>query len=390
MSYILRFTKNFRSHALALLTLFSFPAIATAGLQLIPDPPAIGASGYILVDANSGEVIAKNNDNERIEPASLTKIMSTYVIADAIDQGKISLDDEVTISKKAAEMGGSRMFIQAGAKIRLEQLLKGMIVQSGNDATVALAEHVAGDEENFVKKMNEVAVKLDLRDTHYMNATGLPNDDHYTSPHDISTLAVALIHNHPNQYKYYSLKEFTYNGVKQFNRNQLLWKDDSVDGINTGYTDSAGYCLSVSAKRGTMRLISTVVGAKSKSARIAENQKLLNYGFRFFETHKLYSANDKLTEVKIWKGTEDLLPLGITEDLFVTIPRGQYDKLVASMSINSVIVAPAITGDVYGSVNVDLGTKTVAKRDLVALDNVAQGRFWHNLMDTVVLWWKSL
>jgi len=390
MSYILLFTKYLRPYTLVLLTVIGCSATANASMQLIPDPPAIGASGYILVDANSGEVIAKNNANERIEPASLTKIMTTYVIADAIDEGKISLDDEVTISKKAAGMGGSRMFIQAGGKVRLEQLLKGMIVQSGNDATIALTEHVAGDEDNFVKKMNDAAVKLGLRDTHYMNATGLPNDDHYTSPHDISTLAVALIHNHPNQYKYYSLKEFTYNGVKQINRNQLLWKDDSVDGINTGYTDSAGYCLSVSAKRGTMRLISTVVGAKSNSARIAENQKLLNYGFRFFETHKLYSANDKLTEVKIWKGTEDLLPLGITEDLFVTIPRGQYDKLVASMSINSIIVAPVSAGDVYGSVNVDLGTKTVAKRDLVALGNVAQGRFWHNLIDTVVLWWKSL
>jgi len=390
MSYLLLFTKKFRHCALAVSILFAIPALAHASLQLIPDPPAIGASGYILVDANSGEVIAKYNANERIEPASLTKIMTTYVIAEAIDDGKISLDDEVLISKKAAGMAGSRMFVQAGSKVRLEQLLKGMIVQSGNDATVALAEHVAGDEENFVKKMNEMAVKLELRDTHYMNTTGLPNDDHYTSPHDISTLAVALIHNHPNQYKYYSLKEFTYHGVKQFNRNQLLWKDDSADGINTGYTDSAGYCLSVSAKRGNMRLISTVVGAKSKAARIAENQKLLNYGFRFFETHKLYSANDKLTEVKIWKGTEDLLPLGITEDLFVTIPRGQYDKLVASMSINSVIVAPASLGDVYGTVNVDLGTKTVAKRDLVALDNIDQGKFWHNLIDTIVLWWKSL
>lgn len=375
---------------LAALCLILIPGYALAELQLIPDPPVIEASGYILMDANSGVVIAKNNSNERIEPASLTKIMASYVVADAIKSGKISLTDEVLISKKASAMAGSRMIIQAGAKINVELLLKGMIVQSGNDATIALAEHVAGDEDNFVVKMNETAAKLDLRDTHYANATGLPNDEHYSSPHDISQLGVALIQNHPDIYKYYSIKEFTYNGIKQFNRNQLLWKDDSVDGINTGYTDSAGYCLSVSAIRGSMRLVSTVVGAKNKAARITENQKLLNYGFRFFETHKLYASNDKLTEVKIWKGLEDNLPLGITQDLYVTIPRGQYEKLVASMSINSTIVAPASAGDVFGTVNVNLGTKTVAKRDLVALDDVPQGQFWHNLIDSVMLWWKKV
>ena len=357
-----------------------------AALQRIPEPPPINAVGYILIDANSGEIIAKNNANERMEPASLTKMMASYIVANAIKQGKASLTDNVKISKKAWQMKGSRMFIEVDKTIELEKLLIGMIVQSGNDATVALAEHIAGDEESFVKLMNEAAKQLGMYDTNFVNATGLPHEEHFSTPRDMTMLGLALIRDFPEHYKYYAMKEYTYNKIRQFNRNQLLWRDDSVDGIKTGHTESAGYCLVASAKRGNMRLISTVLGTKSKDARSSESQKLLTYGFRFFETHKLYSANDELTKVRIWKGQSESLPLGIEQDLYITIPRGQYDKLDASMSINSKIIAPAARGNVYGSVIINLGTKQVAKRDLISLDDVAPGSVWHNLVDTVNLW----
>lgn len=374
---------------LFILTIGIQPVNSLAALQRIPDPPPINAVGYILIDASSGEIIAKNNANERMEPASLTKMMTSYIIARAMKQGKISLTDKVKVSKKAWQMKGSRMFIEVDKIIELEKLLKGMIVQSGNDATIALAEHVAGDEESFVKMMNDTAKKLGLLDTHFVNTTGLPHEEHYSTPRDMTMLGLALIRDFPEHYDYYQQKEYTYNGIKQFNRNQLLWRDESVDGIKTGHTESAGYCLVASAKRGNMRLISTVLGTKSKEARSSESQKLLTYGFRFFETHKLYSSNDKLTQVKVWKGDSESLPLGITEDLYITIPRGQYDKLDASMTINSTIVAPVTQGQIFGNVVINLGTKQVAKRDLISLDDVSKGSFWHNLVDTVNLWLKD-
>ncbi|WP_455367032.1 D-alanyl-D-alanine carboxypeptidase family protein [Kaarinaea lacus] len=372
-----------------LLTLLAFSSYSHASLQRIPEPPNINAVGYILLDMYSGQVIAKNNANERMEPASLTKMMSSYIVAKAIKAGKVSLTDDVKISKKAWQMKGSRMFVEVGNTVPLEKLLIGMIVQSGNDATVALAEHVAGDEESFVKQMNETAQEMGLRDTHFVNATGWPHEEHYSTPRDMAMLGMALIRDFPEHYKYYSRKEYTYNKIKQFNRNQLLWKDDSVDGIKTGHTESAGFCLVSSAKRGNMRLVSTVLGTKSKAARTTETQKLLTYGFRFFETHKLYSANDQLTDVKIWKGDAESLPLGISEDLYITIPRGQYDKLDASMSINATIVAPVINGETLGSVNIMLGSQLLAKRDLISLSSVNQGSFWHNLIDSVKLWWNN-
>ena len=361
----------------------------SAELQRIPEPPPVNAIGYILIDASSGEVIAKNNANERMEPASLTKMMTSYVVANAVKQGKVSLSDKVKISEKAWRMKGSRMFIEVGKIIEFEKLLNGMIVQSGNDATIALAEHVAGDEESFVKQMNETAKKLGMLDTNFVNATGLPHEDHFTTPYDMTLLGLALIRDHPDHYAYYSKKEYTYNGIKQFNRNQLLWRDETVDGIKTGHTDSAGYCLVASAKRGNMRLISTVLGTRSSDARSSESQKLMTYGFRFFETHKLYSANDQLTQVKIWKGNTDSLSLGIDQDLYITIPRGQYDKLDASMSINSTIVAPVAKSEAFGNVIINLGTKQVAKRQLIALNDVSEGSFWHNLIDTINLWLKN-
>ncbi|HEY5603347.1 MAG TPA: D-alanyl-D-alanine carboxypeptidase family protein [Gammaproteobacteria bacterium] len=371
------------------MTLSAFAGGSHASLQHIPDPPAINAVGYILLDTSSGQVIAKNNANERMEPASLTKMMTSYMVAKALSTGKINITDEVTVSKKAWGMPGSRMFIEVGKKIPLETLLIGMVVQSGNDATIALVEHVAGDEESFVKSMNETAQEIGLADTHFVNATGLPHDDHYSTPRDMAMMGMALIRDFPEHYQYYSRKEFTYNKIKQFNRNQLLWKDDSVDGIKTGHTESAGFCLVASAKRGNMRLVSTVLGTNSDGARLAETQKLLAYGFRFFETHKLYSANDQLTDIKVWKGQPDTVPLGIAEDLYITIPRGQYDKLDASMSINATIIAPVSSGDILGNVNIMLGSQLVATRDLISLGSAVEGSFWHNLIDTVKLWWSN-
>ena len=237
--------------------------------------------------------------------------------------------------------------------------------------------------------MNEAAKKLGMLDTNFVNATGLPHEDHYSTPYDMTIMGLALIRDFPDHYAYYAKKEYTYNGIKQFNRNQLLWHDETVDGIKTGHTDSAGYCLVASAKRGNMRLISTVLGTRNSEARSSESQKLLTYGFRFFETHKLYSANDQLTQVKIWKGSTDSLPLGIDQDLYITIPRGQYDKLDASMSINSTIVAPVARSEAFGNVIINLGTKQVAKRQLIALNDVSEGSFWHNLIDTINLWLKN-
>lgn len=384
-------TNNLQKLIPALLVILSVIAVdsASATLQRIPEPPPIKATGYIMLDVASGEVIAKNNANERMEPASLTKMMASYVIASELKKGNVKLDDKVKISKKAWKMEGSKMFIEINKNVLFSDLMMGMVVQSGNDATVAMAEHISGSEEEFVKLMNAAAQRLGLADTHFVNATGLPNEDHYSTPRDLTYLGLALIRDFPEHYKLYSKKQFTYNGIKQFNRNKLLWKDDTVDGIKTGHTDSAGFCLVASAKRGNMRLVTTVLGTSSKSARISETQKLLTYGFRFFETHKLYSANDQLTEVKIWKGLSEKLPLGIAEDLYITIPRGQYDKLDASMRINATIVAPAAMGDVYGKVNVNLGSKVVAERDLISLSDMEPGSFWHNLVDSVKLWWKE-
>ena len=280
--------------------------------------------------------------------------MSAYVIEQELKLGNIKLEDEVKISEKAWRMGGSRMFVEVGTRVSVKELLLGVIVQSGNDATVALAEHVAGTEDAFVALMNEYAQILGMKDTHFANATGMPHKDHLTTARDLATLVNALIRDFPEQYEWYSVKELTYNGIKQYNRNKLLWQDKYVDGVKTGHTESAGFCLAASAQRGDMRLISVVLGTKSESARATESQKLLTFGFRFFETHKLYSAEESLTTARVWKGNVERISLGLSEDLYVTIPRGGYDKLKATMSIDTRIVAPAVKGKIYGMVNITL------------------------------------
>jgi len=356
-----------------------------AAPSLIPSPPRLAASGYVLMDYHSGQVLASENADERMEPASLTKMMTAYVVFHEIKAGHISLKDKVRISEKAWRMPGSRMFIEVGSTVSVEQLLKGLIIQSGNDAAVALAEFVAGSEDAFVPLMNAHAKRLGLTGTHFENSTGLPHKEHYTTPLDMARLASALIHDFPGHYSWYSVKKYTYNNITQSNRNLLLYRDDSVDGVKTGHTESAGYCLVSSAKRDDMRLISVVMGTHSEKARAQESQKLLNYGFRFYETHQLYKAHTPLKNMRIWKGENESLPLGLASELYVTVPRGQYKELNASLSVDKTIIAPVTEGQKLGNVSVKLGDETIVKRPLIALQNVAEGGIWQKIKDNALL-----
>ena len=370
---------------LKVLILLVISVLVSANVFAVIEPkaPKLAANSYILIDFNSNKVIAEKNSSKQIEPASLTKMMSTYVIENELKIGNINMTDEVLISKKAWKMPGSRMFVEVNTKVSVEKLLKGIIIQSGNDATVALAEFIAGSEDSFVSLMNEYARQLGMKGTHFVNATGLPHKKHYTTATDLAILVAAMVRNFPEHYSWYSEKVFTYNGIKQYNRNKLLWQDKYVDGVKTGHTDSAGYCLAASAIRDDMRLISVVLGTKSERARATESQKLLTFGFRFYETHRLYEASKSLTTAHIWKGEQDKLELGLASDLWVTIPRGLYGSLKATMSLDTKIVAPAKQGGVYGAVDVKLEGKPFVSRDLVALKDVKEGGFVGGLFDEV-------
>ncbi|MES9936240.1 MAG: D-alanyl-D-alanine carboxypeptidase family protein [Sedimenticola sp.] len=365
-----------------LLGLFCTSTLAAAP---VPAPPKIAASGHLLLDFDSGAVLAENNANEQLEPASLTKIMTAYVVLRELTEGNIKLDEMVRVSKKAWRAPGSRMFIEVGKQISVEQLLKGMIIQSGNDSSIALAEHVAGSEETFAALMNEHAQRLGMLNTNFVNSTGLPDKNHYTTANDIAKVAAATIREFPDYYGWYAVREFTFNDIKQHNRNKLLWRDDSVDGIKTGHTEAAGYCLVASAKRNGMRLISVVMGTKSENARAKESQALLNYGFRFYETHRLYGAGEALTQVRVWKGASEQLRLGLKEDLVVTIPRRQYKNLKPGMTIPPKIMAPMRKGQEVGKVKVMLGDRVVAESPLVALEGVEEGGIWQTVKDSALL-----
>jgi D-alanyl-D-alanine carboxypeptidase (penicillin-binding protein 5/6) len=371
-------------YTLTLLFLFCLTT-AQAAPTLIPSPPRLAATGYLLMDFKSGQILAESKADERMEPASLTKMMTAYSVFHELKANHIRIDDKVRISEKAWRMPGSRMFIEVGSTVSVEELIKGMIIQSGNDASVALAEFVAGSEDAFVPLMNVHAKTLGLTGTHFVNSTGLPDPNHYTTPRDMATLAMALIREFPEHYSLYSEKKYTYNKITQSNRSLLLYRDDSVDGVKTGHTESAGYCLVASAKRKDMRLISVVMGANSENARAQESQKLLNYGFRFFETHRLYTAGEALKQMRIWKGASDTLPLGLSDELFVTVPRGQYKDLEASLSVDKTIVAPAAQGQAFGTVDIHLGKELLAQRPLVALESVAEGSLWQQVKDNVML-----
>lgn len=374
-----------KSLALFMLVFFLPIPLLAANNLIIPASPTIAARGYFLMDFDSGQILTEKNADDRLAPASLTKIMATYVIFQELQAGQLTLDESVIISKKAWKTPGSKMFVEVNKHVSVEQLLKGVIIQSGNDASVALAEHVAGDEETFARLMNQHAQRLGMINSNFQNSTGLPTKNHYTTAHDLAILSQALIREFPDYYSWFQEKSFTFNNIKQNNRNKLLWRDDSVDGIKTGYTEKAGYCLVASAKRNNMRLISVVMGTHDQNARARENQNLLNYGFRFFETHKLYEANQKLTEAKVWKGETNTLPLGLNDDLYVTVPRRHYDDLKAVMSVDSKIIAPVGAGQTFGSIAITLKDETITKKPLIALSPIALGSIFQKLYDTVLL-----
>lgn len=355
-----------------------------AASALIPAPPQVSARAYLVMDADTGHLIAADRETERFPPASLTKMMTSYIVEYEISKGNISEEDLVLVSEKAWRTGGSRMFIQEGTQVKVGDLLRGVIIQSGNDASVALAEHIAGSERAFADLMNQHARLLGMENTHFMNATGLPAEDHYSSAEDLAKLAKALITRFPDQYAIYAQKYFTYNNIRQPNRNKLLWRDDSVDGIKTGHTEEAGFCLVASAKRDGMRLISVVMGTDSEEARARESQKLLSYGFRYYRTHQLYEAGDVLKDTKVWAGARDQVRLGLTEDLAVTVPRGKTDQLEATLELDKVIKAPVAQGEELGRVRVTLDGETVTSVPLVALEPVQEGglfkRIWHAIM----------
>jgi D-alanyl-D-alanine carboxypeptidase (penicillin-binding protein 5/6) len=361
-----------------------------ASPAIIPAPPQLAAQGYLLIDATTGTSLVEFNADQRLPPASLTKIMTSYVAAKEIERGTITLDDQVVVSIKAWRMEGSRMFIQEGTKVRLEDILRGIIVQSGNDASVALAEHVAGSEDAFADVMNQYAQQLGMTDTHFVNATGLPDENHYTTANDLSKLTVALINQFPEHYKTYSEKYFTYSEIRQPNRNRLLMRDSSVDGVKTGYTDAAGYCLVASAVRGEMRLLSVVMGASSEESRVAESQKLLTYGFRYFETVHLYRADEALRQVRVWGGQHGTVKLGLTADVVMTIPKGVRDQLQAEIQVQNEIHAPIGKGEQLGALTVSVPDKEDISVPLTALNGVQEAGFFARIWDSILLFFVSI
>jgi len=353
-----------------------------------PAPPIIGAKSYLLIDGTTGHELASLNPDSPLAPASLTKIMTTYVVFKALRQGQIHPDDEVTISEHAWRTPGSRMFIEVGTRVKIEDLLMGMIVQSGNDASVALAEHIAGTEGVFAQMMNQHAQQLGMLSSHFVNATGLPAEGHVTTARDLATLARALITEFPDYYARHSTKEFTYNDIKQSNRNSLLWRDPSVDGMKTGHTDDAGYCLVSSALRDGMRIISVVLGTSSTKARTEGSQALINYGFRFFETRLLYKAGEEITTARVWKSENITSRLGVLEDLYITVPRGSYERLESTLDIPALVEAPIASGQPVAQLKISLGANQLLSTPLRALDDNPTGSFWQRTKDSISLWFE--
>ena len=357
-------------------------AVQAAGA---PQPPEVDAKAHFLIDMHSERVLSASGADEPLEPASLTKMMTSYVVFAEMARGEFSLSDQVLVSEKAWRMGGSRMFIEVGTRVPVEALLMGLIVQSGNDAAVALAEFVAGDERTFADLMNRHARRLGMSGSHFMNSSGLPEPDHYTTVRDMALVAVALIRDFPEYYAWNAVREYEYGGISQRNRNTLLFRDESVDGLKTGYTRAAGYCLVASANREGMRLIAVVMGAESSRARARSAQSLLNYGFRFYETRRVYASDEKVTGVRVWKGDAEQLALGLHQDLYVTVPRGQYAEIDAKMEIATRLMAPVRAGEQHGVLRLALGQELTVERPLVALDDVAEGNLWQKVRDHVRL-----
>ena len=349
-----------------------------------PGAPNLQGTGYILIDATSGKIIAEKDANVRMPPASLTKLMSMYIVSGALKNAQLKLDDKVLISTKAWKTEGSRMFVKAGDEVPVIDLIKGVIVASGNDATVALAEHIAGTEEAFTDMMNQQAQILGMQNTHFMDSTGLPNPDHYSTAYDLALLTKAYIKNFPEDYAYYSEKTFSYGGIKQPNRNRLLTRyQQYADGLKTGHTSEAGYCLVGSAKKDGMRLITVVLGEPSDTARTEDSIRLMTYGFRFFETHKLFGSDKPVVNARVWKGDYTNTQLGIQQDMYVTLPAGQYKKLLPTLTLKNPLQAPLEKGKTYGSINITLNGQVIASEPLIALEDNPQGGFIRRATDTV-------
>ena len=374
----------------ALLVLVFFFASSAYAQSAMPAPaaPIIGAKSYLVIDATTGQELASLDPDKALAPASLTKIMTTYVVFSALKQGQISLEDEVTISENAWRMAGSRMFVEVGKRVSIEDLLLGMIVQSGNDASVALAEHIAGTEGVFAQMMNQYAQALGMHSSNFLNSTGMPAEGHVTTARDLSTLARAMIEEFPEYYAWHAVKEFTFNDIKQSNRNSLLWRDPSVDGLKTGHTDDAGYCLVASARRDDMRIISVVMGTSSTKARTDGSQALLNYGFRFFETRLLFKAGEEVTTTRVWKSANETSRLGVLEDLYITVRRGTYDQLESTLDIPAIVEAPIAAGQPVATLKISLGDQALQSTPLRALDDNPIGSFWQRTKDNVSLWFE--
>lgn len=360
--------------------------VAVAAPALIPSAPQIAAKGYILIDADSGKVITENNADERLEPASLTKMMTAYVADYEIAQGNISKDDEPKVSENAWAQnktfkGSSLMWLEVGKTVRVEDLLKGIIISSGNDATVALAEHVAGSSDAFADIMNQHARLLGMKNTHFVNPHGLPHPDHYTTGRDMAILSQAIIRDFPEDYKLYSEKSFKYNNIKQSNRNRLLWRDPSVDGLKTGHTNAAGWCLVSSAKKDGMRLIAVVMGAKSEEGRLRESQKLLSFGFRYYKTLKLYSKGQTVQDVRLWGGAKEQLSLVTKKDVFVTVPRSKKGDVNAAVELDKYIEAPVKKGQNFGNIIVKLDDDVQLTQAVIAKESIETGGFFDGLID---------
>jgi D-alanyl-D-alanine carboxypeptidase (penicillin-binding protein 5/6) len=372
------------------------PALPPASDALpVPPAPKVTGTSWVLMDFASGNVLAGESYDTRLEPASITKVMTSYVIAAEVAGGKVKPTDQVMMSENAWRTGGagtdgSYSGFEVNKTAPLEQMEKGMAIQSGNDAAIALAEHVAGSEQTFASLMNAYAARIGMKNSHFVNATGLSAPEHYSTARDLALLGRAFIRDFPETYAYNKIKEFTVGPITQPNRNLLLWRDPSVDGIKTGHTDNAGYCLMASAKRGDQRLVSVVLGDTSENQRAVDSQALLNWGFRFYETHKLYDANKQIAKQKVWKGASDEVQLGVAEPLLVSLPRGKYAQLKPSMDVPKTLVAPIAKGQKVGMAKVTLDGKVVAQAPLVALNAVEQGGFFRRLWDEFWLWWESV
>ncbi|MDR5907297.1 D-alanyl-D-alanine carboxypeptidase [Halomonas qiaohouensis] len=350
---------------------------------MIPSPPQLAAKSWFLMDADSGEVLVEHNADERLPPASLTKLMTAYLVERELDRGNINMDDMVRVSENAWRTGGSKMFIEVDTEVSIRDLLYGIVIASGNDASVAVAEHLAGGEQPFADLMNQHAQRLGLHNTSFANATGLPDPEQYSSARDMALLSQYIINDYPEHYAIYAERYFDYNDIRQPNRNRLLWRDATVDGLKTGWTTEAGYGLVASAKRDDMRLISVVMGTSSEEARAQETQKLFSYGFRYFETLNLYEAGSVLETPRIWGGAENQVRVGVDNDVRMTVPRGRSDELTARLNLRGDITAPVAAGDQLGTLEVKLGDEVLGERPLVALENVEQGGIFKRVFDMV-------